>query len=79
MAAAVRLQSGADFVLVQLYAGDRTLLQDRDRGILVYTVLLTETGCRQVSHVVAGSGKRKQHQAANLGLDVLRRHLQGRL
>lgn len=79
MALAVRQQSGADFALVQLYAGDRELLRERDQGVGVYTVLLSKGDCRQAIHTVAGSGKRKQHQAACLGLDVLRRHLQGRL
>ncbi len=78
MALAVRQQSGADFVLVQLYAGDRTLLQDRNLGVIVHTLLLTENGCRPVTHTVAGSGKRKQYQAATLALDFLRRHLQNR-
>jgi len=78
MALAVQRQSGADFVLVQLYAGDRALLQDRSQGVLVHTLLLTENGCRPATHTVAGSGKRKQYQAATLALDFLRRHLQNR-
>ncbi len=79
MAGAVRQQSGADFVLVQLYAGDRTLLQDPGQGVTIHTLLLTEHGSHPATHTVAGSGKRKQYQAATLALDFLRRYLQSRL
>ena len=68
--------SGADWVLVQLYAGDKQSLHDKDKSIIVYNVLLTGDGLYQSSHSIAGSIKRKQNQAALLALDLLRRYLQ---
>lgn len=66
----------ADFVLVQLYAGDKQTFHDKDQSIILYNALLTGDGFHQTTHSVAGPIKRKQNQAALLALDLLRRYLQ---
>lgn len=68
--------SRADFVLVQLYAGDNETLHDKDKTIVVYNTLLTGNNFHQSTHSIAGPIKRKQNQAALLALDLLRRYLQ---
>ena len=68
----------ADYVLVQLYAGDKECLNNTEKTIELYTVLLTDTGFQRVSHLIAGSIQRKQNQAALLSLDLLRRYLDAR-
>ena len=68
--------SGADFVLVQLYAGDNKTLHDKDKSIVLYNTLLTGDDFHQSTHSIAGPIKRKQNQAALLALDLLRRYLQ---
>lgn len=69
-------QSGADFVLVQLHDGNLNTIQDKDQAIVLYNVLLTGHQFHHTTRTVAGPGKRKQHQAALLALDLLRRFLQ---
>ncbi len=76
IATALQQDSDADYVLVQLYAGDKNQFNDRNQAIVLYDALLTENGFKTATHTVAGSGKRKQNQAALLALDLLRRHLQ---
>ncbi|MFI3155910.1 MAG: molybdopterin-binding protein [Methylococcaceae bacterium] len=76
IAGEIRQTGSADFVLVQLYAGDNQTFHDKDRSIILYNVLLTGDGFHQTSHSVAGPIKRKQNQAALLSLDLLRRYLQ---
>ncbi|MGZ5058973.1 MAG: competence/damage-inducible protein A [Methylobacter sp.] len=66
----------ADFVLVQLYAGDSQTFRDKDLSIILYNTLLTGDGLYQTDGSVAGPIKRKQNQAALLALDLLRRYLQ---
>jgi molybdopterin-biosynthesis enzyme MoeA-like protein len=68
--------AAADFVLVQLYAGDGDTFRDKDQTIILYNVLLTGDGFYQTTHSVAGPIKRKQNQSALLALDLLRRYLQ---
>ena len=68
--------SGADLVLVQLYAGDKQSLHDKDKSIIVYSTLLTGDGFQLATHSIAGPIKRKQNQAALFALDLLRRYLQ---
>ena len=68
--------SGEDLVLVQLYAGDKETLHDKNKSIVVYNALLTGSGFRLATHSIAGPIKRKQNQAALLALDLLRRYLQ---
>jgi competence/damage-inducible protein CinA-like protein len=72
----MRKTSDADFVLVQLYAGDDNALHDKDKSIVLYNALLTGDEIHQSTHSVAGPIKRKQNQAALLALDLLRRYLQ---
>ncbi len=67
--------STADYVLVQLYAGDKECLHNKEKSIHIYTVLLTDTGLHRASHSIAGPIQRKQNQAALLALDLLRRYL----
>jgi nicotinamide-nucleotide amidase len=76
LALALKRQTPADFILVQLYEGTREQFHDQDRTIILYNTLLLEDGLLQSRHCVAGPGGRKQNQAALLGLDLLRRHLQ---
>jgi len=70
--------SGADFVIVQLYSGDKKILHDKDRSIVLFNTLLAEGEFHHSSHIIAGPIKRKQNQAALLTLDLLRRYLQGK-
>lgn len=69
--------SGADIVIVQLYSGDKKILNDKDRSIVLCNTLLAEGDFYHTSHFIAGPIKRKQNQAALLTLDLLRRYLQG--
>ncbi|MFZ2311585.1 MAG: molybdopterin-binding protein [Methylobacter sp.] len=76
MAVEIQKASAADFVLVQLYAGDNKIFHDKDKSIVLYNMLLTGDGFHKTTHSVAGPIKRKQNQAALLALDLLRRYLQ---
>lgn len=76
IAGEIQKTASADFVLVQLYAGDDKTFHDKDRSIILYNTLLTGDGFHQTTHSVAGPIKRKQNQAALLALDLLRRYLQ---
>jgi nicotinamide-nucleotide amidase len=76
IAAEIQKTSGADFVLVQLYAGDDMQFHDKDKSITLYNFLLTGNDFHHSTHSVAGPIKRKQNQAALLALDLLRRYLQ---
>ena len=72
----IKKNSGADFILVQLVAGDNKTLLDKDKSMAVYNTLLTGDTFHHSVHSVAGPIKRKQNQAALLALDLLRRYLQ---
>jgi len=76
IAGEIHKTGAADFVLVQLCAGDSQTFHDKDQAIILYNVLLTGDGFHQTTHSVAGPIKRKQNQAALLALDLLRRYLQ---
>jgi nicotinamide-nucleotide amidase len=78
LARLLRDQRAADFALVQLYEGGPAQFHDKDRSIILYNTLLTGESCRQSRHNLGGPIGRKQNQAALLGLDLLRRHLQNR-
>jgi nicotinamide-nucleotide amidase len=65
-----------DFVLVQLYDGNRQRFADNDQTISLYTVLITEQGFCQQIKTLGGSLERKQNHAALTALDLLRRFLQ---
>jgi len=64
------------FALVQVYAGGKTALTDKNQIATLYTVLLADKTFHDSTHTLAGSIKRKQNQAALLALDLLRRYLQ---
>jgi len=72
----IQKTSGADFVLVQLFAGDNKALHDKDKSIVLYNSLLTGDSFHHSIHSIAGPIKRKQNQAALMTLDLLRRYLQ---
>ena len=76
VASEIKKTGAADFVLVQLHAGDNKTFHDKDQSIILYNTLLTGDGFHQTTHSVAGPIKRKQNQAALLALDLLRRYLQ---
>lgn len=76
IASEIRKTGTADFVLVQLYAGDNQTFHDKDQSIILYNALLTGDGFHQTTHSVAGPINAKQNQAALLALDLLRRYLQ---
>ncbi|MCX7106882.1 MAG: molybdopterin-binding protein [Methylococcales bacterium] len=78
MASNLQKNSGADFILVQLYSGDAETLHDKNQSIIIYNVLLNKDNCYQTSHSINGPIKRKQNQAALLTLDLLRRYLQNK-
>ena len=71
--------SAADYVLVQLYVGNKECLHSKEKSIELYIVLLTDTGLQKVSRSIAGPIQRKQNQAALLSLDLLRRYLNANL
>ena len=71
-----RQTSGASLVLVQLYEGDFAALNNKDELVTLHTVLLAGNAKYHSQNSVAGLGKRKQNQAAQLALDLLRRYLQ---
>jgi hypothetical protein len=76
VARAIQKTSAADFVLIQLFAGDNKIFHDKDQAIILYNGLLTKDGFFQNTHSAVGPIKRKQNQAALLALDLLRRYLQ---
>ena len=76
MASNLQNNSGADFILVQLYSGDAETLHDKNKSIIIYNVLLSKENFHQTSHSINGPIRRKQNQAALLTLDLLRRYLQ---
>lgn len=72
IAVAYRVECGTDYALVQLYHD----LPDQRQSTHLYNALATPTKTiTQLNHV-SGTIKRKQNQAALLGLDFLRRYLQ---
>jgi len=68
--------SGADYTLVQLYEGNFQALQDNAQTTLLHTVLFTKGQSHYLKHTVVGIAKHKQHRAALLAVDMLRRYLQ---
>jgi len=79
MAYELKNNTTADYVMVQLYAGDKECLHNKEKSIEIYIVLLTATGFHRVSHLIAGPIERKQNQAALFSLDLLRRYLSAKL
>ncbi|MDD1612797.1 MAG: competence/damage-inducible protein A [Methylococcaceae bacterium] len=78
LANALQDQQAADFILIQLYEGSPAQFQNKDQTIILYNTLLTRDSMQQNRHNLGGPAGRKQNQAALLGLDLLRRHLQNR-
>lgn len=76
LAAALQKNSEADFILVQLYAGDNQQFHEKDQAITLFSVLWHGEHKQHATHVVAGPAQRKQNQAALIALDLLRRYLQ---
>ena len=76
IASEIHKTGAADFVLVQLYSGDKQTFHDKDQAITLYNTLLTKDGFFQTTGSVAGPIERKQNQAALLALDLLRRYSQ---
>lgn len=81
LANAIWEKSTVDMVLVQLYEGSREQFQDKNQSIALHTTLVhntehMETHFSQNRSLISGPETRKQNQAALLGLDMLRRHLQ---
>lgn len=70
--------SSTHLVLVQLYQGDKNQFEDKEQSIVIYNALLTPNGIVKSSHTLTGPIKRKQTQAANRALDLLRRFLQNK-
>jgi len=70
--------NNTDLILVQLYQGNKSQFQDKKQSIVIYNVLITPEGMLQNTHILAGSIKRKQNQAAIRALDLLRRFLQNK-
>jgi nicotinamide-nucleotide amidase len=78
IAVELQVKSHTDLALVQLYSGDDLDYQQKDRPIVLYNALSTESGVFASRHTVAGPLKTKQNQAALLALDLLRRFLQNK-
>lgn len=77
LAQKLQQQSGADFALVQLYSHDNNAFSpEEERPCILYNTLQSPQGIYQQIQTLNGSLKRKQNQAAMLGLDLLRRYLQ---
>lgn len=73
----IQKQSGADFVLIQLYNEEQAALTNQDETIFLYNILWTRQHRLYQQHTTLnGDLQRKQHKAAMLGLDLLRRYLQ---
>jgi len=79
IATAYRAECGTDYALVQLYNREAVDSADRKQSIQLYNVLATSTKTVTQLKRVSGTIKRKQNQAALLGLDFLRRYLQNKI
>ena len=78
LAVEVHAKRQTDFALVQLYSGDSLDYRNKDRPIVLYNALSTESGVFASRQTLAGPLKNKQNQAALLALDLLRRYLQNK-
>ncbi len=66
-------QQNVDFALVQLYGEDRVTLLDKDKSIVVHSLMLAGDQYYHAVHTISGTVQRKQKQAALMSLDALRR------
>ena len=78
IAKAVQKNTGADMALIQLTSRDYYISPNNDKAVTVTSTLLVKSECNQTVRTITGDIKRKQHQAALLSLDLLRRYLQGK-
>jgi nicotinamide-nucleotide amidase len=76
IATAIQNQTGADIALIQLTSGDNNTGTNNDNPVTLFNMLLVNNQCLQTNRTISGSNERKQHQAAILSLDLLRRYLQ---
>ena len=78
IATAYRAECKTDYALVQLYNREAVNPADRKQSVQLYNALATPTKTVTLLNRVSGTIKRKQNQAALLGLDFLRRYLQNK-
>ena len=76
VAEAYRAECGTDYSLVQLCDREAVDSADQKQSVQLYNALATPTKTITQFNRVSGTIKRKQNQAALLGLDFLRRYLQ---
>lgn len=67
----------ADITILQYFDASDPALGDRNQSLEVMTMLATPDGMIERSFTIGGHRLRKQNQAALLGLDLIRRYLQG--
>ena len=79
IAKAYRIACGTDYALVQLYNREAVNPADQKQSVQLYNALATPTKTITQLNCVSGTIKRKQNQAALLGLDFLRRYLQNNI
>lgn len=78
LAQTLKQQAETDFALVQLFVGTPEDYQRKDKTLLLYNYLWTESGSLHSQHTLGGVAQTKQNQAALYSLDLLRRFLQNR-
>ncbi len=74
-----RAECGTDYALVQLCNKEAVDSADQKQSVQLYNALATSTDTVTQLNRVSGTIKRKQNQAALLGLDFLRRYLQNNI
>jgi molybdopterin-biosynthesis enzyme MoeA-like protein len=79
IAKAYRTECRTDYALVQLYNREAIDPTNQKQSIQLYVALATSTETITQHNRVRGTIKRKQNQAALLGLDFLRRYLQNNI
>ena len=78
LAQTLKQQTQADLALVQLFIGTQEDYQRKDKTLILYNCLYTQSGGTQTQHTLGGVAHSKQNQAALLSLDLLRRYLQNK-
>lgn len=78
LADAVQKNTCANMVLIQLTSSDYYINPHADKAVTITSTLLADGEYKHAVRSLAGDIKRKQHQAALLSLDLLRRYLQGK-
>ncbi len=77
IAGEVKIRSGTDYGMAQLWTFDYDSLHCESQTIRLYTGLTTPQGQFHYACTVGGRAKRKQTVASTVALDMLRRDLQG--